>query len=128
MVKYFINDRADCGYNNAIALLQKQHQNPYTMLSSHRKEIKLMQSLKPGDAAVFQRFLNFLIKCQAMEGRSQHNNLNKPEMICMILAKLPLHLQDRRIQNTFFLGRWDSREPALIDLVNFVSSILLKIN
>ena len=43
LVKHFINDRADCGHKNAITLLQKQYENPHTMLSSYRKEIKLMQ-------------------------------------------------------------------------------------
>ena len=64
-VKHFINDRADCGYKNAIALLQKQCGNPHTMLSSYRKEIKLMQPLNPGDAAAFRKLLNFQIKCQS---------------------------------------------------------------
>ena len=62
LVKHFINDRADCGYKNAIVLLQMQFGNPHTMLSSYRKEIKLMPPLKPGDAAVFQKLFNFLIK------------------------------------------------------------------
>ena len=39
-------------------------------------------------------------------------------MICMILAKLPLHLQDRWNRNTLFLRRKGSREPTLIDLDN----------
>ena len=38
----------------------------------------------------------------------------------MILAKLPLHLQDRWNQNTLLLRRRDSREPTFIDLANFV--------
>ena len=42
-VKHFINDRVDCGYKNAIALLQKQYGNRHTLLSSYRKEIKLIQ-------------------------------------------------------------------------------------
>ena len=36
----------------------------------------------------------------------------------MILAKLPLHLQDRWNRNTLFLRRKGSREPTLIDLDN----------
>ena len=32
LVKHFINDRADCGYKNDIALLQKQYGNIHTML------------------------------------------------------------------------------------------------
>ena len=46
------------------------------MLSSYRKEIKLMQPLKPGDAAAFQRLFNFLIKCQTMGVGSKHNPLD----------------------------------------------------
>ena len=49
LVKDFINDRADCGYKNVIALLQKQYGNPH-IFSSYRKVIKLIQPLKPGDA------------------------------------------------------------------------------
>ena len=57
LVKHFINDRADCGYKNAIAFLQKQYGNPHTMFSSYRNEIKLMQPLKAGDAAAFEKLL-----------------------------------------------------------------------
>ena len=94
--KNFINDRAHCGCKNTIVLLQKQYGNPHIMLSSHRKEIKWMQPLKPGVAAAFQRLFNFLIKCQTVGVGSKHNPLDTPEMICMILAKLPPHLQARQ--------------------------------
>ena len=57
LVKHSINDRADF-YKNAIALLQKQYGNRHTLLSSYRKEIKLMQPLKPEDAAGFWRLFN----------------------------------------------------------------------
>ena len=97
LVKNFVSDRAVCGYKNAIALLQKQYGNLHTMLSSYGKEIKLMQPLKPGDAAAFQRLFNFLIKCQTMRVGSKYNPLDTPEMICIISVKLPLHLQDRWI-------------------------------
>ena len=120
LVKHFINDIADCGYKNAIALLQNQYGNPNTMLSSYRKEIKLMQPLKPGDAAAFRKLLSFLIKCHTMRVGIKHNPLDIPEIICMILAKLPLHLQDRWNRNTLLLRRRDSRQTTLIDLANFV--------
>ena len=84
LVKHFINDRADCCYKNAIALLQKLYGNPHTMLSSYRKEIKLIQPLKAGDAAAFQKLFNFLIRYQTVRVGSKHNPLGTPEMICMI--------------------------------------------
>ena len=117
LVKHFIND---CCYKNAVAFLQKKYGNPHTMLSSNRKEIELVQPLKPGDAAAYRKLFNFLIKCQAMRVGSKYNLLDTPEMICMILEKPPLHLQDRWNRNTLLLRRRDSREPTLIDLTNFV--------
>ena len=98
------------------------------MLPSNRNEIKLMQPLKPGDATAFQRLLNFLIKCQTMGVGSKHNPLDTPEMICMILAKLPLHLQDRWNRNTLLLRRMDSRGPTLMGLANFVEDEMKLVN
>ena len=93
--KNLVNDRTDCGYKNAKALLQKQYRNPHTILSSNRKMIKLMEPLKLEHVPACRRLFNFLNKYQTMGVGSQHNPLDTPEMICMILAKLPLHLQDR---------------------------------
>ena len=87
-----------------------------------------MKPLKPGDAATFRRLFNFLIKCQTMGVGSKHNPLDTPEVICMILAKLPLNLQDRWNRNTLLLRRNDSREPTLIDLANFVEDEMTLVN
>ena len=59
---------------------------------------------------------------------SKHNLLDTSETICMILAKLPLHLQDKWNQNTLLLRRRDSREPTLIDLSNFVEDEMTLVN
>ena len=77
-----------------------------------------MQPLKLGDAAAFWKLFNFLIKCQTVRVGSKQNPLATPDMICMILAKLPRHLQDRWNRSTL-LRRKDSREATLIDLANF---------
>ena len=98
------------------------------MLPSNRKETELVQPLKPVDAAAYRKLFNFLIKCQAMRVGSKYNLLDTPEMICMILAKPPLHLQDRWNRNTLLLRRRDSREPTLIDLTNFVVDEMTLVN
>ena len=59
---------------------------------------------------------------------NKHNPLDTPEMICMILAKLPLHLEDRWNRNTLLLRRKDSREPTLIDLANFIEDDMTLVN
>ena len=53
---------------------------------------------------------------------SQHNLLNTPELICVVLAKLSLHLQDRWNLNTLFSRRWHSKKPTLVDLANFIEN------
>ena len=81
------------------------------MLSSCRKEIKLIQPLKFGGISEIVQFPDQM-----------------SEMICMILAKLPLHLEDRWNQNTLLLRRKDSREPTLIDLANFIEDDMTLVN
>ena len=46
----------------------------------------------------------------------------------MILAKLPLHLQDRWNQNTLLLSRKDLREPTFIGLAKFVEDEMTLVN
>ena len=87
-----------------------------------------MQPLKSGDATAFRKLFNFLIKCQTVRVGSKLNPLDTPEVICMILAKLQLHLQDRWNRNTPLLRRRDSRESTLIDLDNFVEDEMTLVN
>ena len=83
-------------------------------------EIKHMSPIKPGDISAFRKLFNFLIKYQSLSRSSQNNPLDTPEIICMILPKLPVHLQDRWKRNTLKMRRMHSREPQLFDLANFV--------
>ena len=94
LVKPLIHDRPGCGFANAMRILEKQYGNPHKLLESHRKDIKQMTKIKPGDAAAYRRLFNFLIKCQSLEYGSQ-NPLDTPDVICMILAKILGYLQDR---------------------------------
>ena len=90
----FINDRPDYGYNNAMAVLHRQYGNPHTLLASYRREVRQMAPLKAGDATAFKKLFNFLIKCQTIEVDGRYNPLDTPEIICMVLSKLLVHLQD----------------------------------
>ena len=50
LVKYFIHNRPDVGYTNAINLLEKHYDNSHRLLTSYRRKIKQMSKVKPGDA------------------------------------------------------------------------------
>ena len=88
LVKPFIHYRPECGLRNALRCLEKQYGNPHKLLASYRKELKHMTKIKPGDAAAYRRLCNFVTKCQILEYGNQ-NSLDTPDVICMILAKVP---------------------------------------
>ena len=108
-------------------LLQKQYGNPHKVLASYRKEIKQMAKIKPGDAAAYRRLFNSLIKCQSLEYGSQ-NPLDTPDVICMILVKIPGYLQDRWNRNVQKIRKTEMREPGLIDLTNFIEDEMVLVN
>ena len=120
LVKHFINDKPEQGYRNAMELLRRQYGNPHRLLAAYKMEMKHMSPIKPGDISAFRKLFNFLIKFQSLSRTSQNNPLDTPEIICMILYKLPVHLQDRWNRNTLKMRRMHSREPRLFDLANFV--------
>ena len=67
LIKNFINNRPEYGYNNTIAMLHKQYGNPHALLSSYRKELRQMVPRETGNTTAFRKLFNFLIKCQTNE-------------------------------------------------------------
>ena len=126
LIKNFINDRPEYGYNNAMAVLRRQYGNPHTLLSSYRREVRQMIPLKAGDATAFRKLFNFLIKCQTIEFDGHYNPLDTPEIICMVLSQLPLHLQDRWNRHTLQLRRKFSKEPSFENSYLIISKFLFK--
>ena len=128
LVKNFIHDRPDVGYTNAMNLLEKQYGDPHRLLASYRREIKQMSKIKSGDAVAFRRLFNFLIKCQTMSYGTSKNPLDSPDVICMIISKVPGHLQDRWNRNALRIRRTETREPELLDLTNFIEDEMILVS
>ena len=55
----------------------------------------MMVPLKAGDVTAFRKLFKFLIKCQTIKVDGYYNPLDTSEIICSVLSKLPVHLQDR---------------------------------
>ena len=47
LIKNFINDRPEYGYNNAMTILHRQYGNPHTLLSSYKREVRQMGMQQP---------------------------------------------------------------------------------
>ena len=93
LVKPFIHDNSKYDYENAMKLLERQYGNPSKLLVCYRNEKKKqMTKIKPGDAAVFRRLFNFLIKCRSLQYGNNENRLDTADVIFMILSKVPRFL------------------------------------
>ena len=109
-------------------LLEKQYEDPHRLLASYRREMKQMFKIKSGDAVAFRRLFNFLIKRQTLSYGTSKNRLDSPDVTCMILSKVPGHLQDKWNRNTFRIRRTETREPELLDLSNFIEDEIILVN
>ena len=109
-------------------LLEKQSGDPHSLLASYRWVIKQVSKIKPGDAIAFRRLFNFLIKCQTMNYGTSKNPLDSSDIICMILSKVPGHLQDRWNRNVLIIRRTETREPGQLDLTYFTEDEMILVN
>ena len=66
LIKHFIQHPPELGYQNALTLLEKQYGDPFKIMSSYNKEIKLRPEVRDGDAAGYKNYYNFLLKCQTI--------------------------------------------------------------
>ena len=96
VIKHCIQLPNDKGYKYAKSLLEKTYGNPHKILSSYRNEVKDWAQVKFGDAKAFPKFFNFLLKCESISNNQHWNALDTPEILCMLISKLPGVLMDRR--------------------------------
>ena len=95
MIKYCVQEPPTMGYQHAKKILVEKYGNPYHVMVEYRKEIKAWPIIRSGDAEGYQRFYNFLRKCESITQSAQWNQLDTPDVICMLLAKLPGHTRDK---------------------------------
>ena len=82
-----------------------------------------MNKIRAGDVVAYRQLFNFLIKCQSLDHLlSSASSLDSPDVICVILEKVPFHLQDswnRRVQK---IRQTQMGDTGLIDLANFIEN------
>ena len=54
--------------------------------------------------------------------------INNPDVICMLISKLPTYLQDRWNRKVCKLRRSDERESELVDLIEMVDEETILVN
>ena len=81
MINHCVQQPAAVGYDNDKKLLQQKYGDRYSIMSMYRKEIKTWPQLKNGDGGSFQKFYNFLVKCESITKLREWNPLDTPDVI-----------------------------------------------
>ena len=116
------------GYSTAKGLLRKRYGDPHIILSSYRREVRSWPKLKFGDAKGFREFYNFLVKCDRAAKEQNWNAINTPDVICMLVSKLPNGLIDRWNRTAYNIRKRHDREQNLSDLIAFVDEETTLVN
>ena len=98
MIKYCAQQPTAFGYDNVKELLEKKYRNWYNIISMYRKEIKSWPQLKNDDGSNLLKFYNFLLKCESITESREWNPRDTPDMICILLFKLPRKIRDKWFQ------------------------------
>ena len=89
-------------------------------MAAYRKKIKFWTQLKPEDGTAYMKFYNFLLKCESATLGQSWNVLDTPEMMCLVLSKLPGNTREKWDRNFMNIRRIHLREPDFADIIHFV--------
>ena len=90
-------------------------------LGSYCKEIKQWPQTKAVDADAYRRLQNSLVKCENIDHLQIWSVLNTPDIICMLLSKLPGSVRDKWSRKVLTIQRRGNRESEMADFIHFVN-------
>ena len=128
MIKHCLQEPSYIGYTHAQGLLRQRYGDPHIVLASYRKEVRNWPKLTFGDAKGFRLFFNFLVKCDGVAREQNWNAINTPDVICMLVSKLPNALIDRWNRIAYNIRKKHECEPNLSDLIEFVDQETTLVN
>ena len=128
MIKPCLQEPSYTGYTHAQGLLRQRYGDPHIVLTSYRKEVRNWPKLTFGDAKGFRLFFNFLVKCDGVAREQNWNAINTPDVICMLVSKLPNALIDRWNRIAYNIRKKHECEPNLSDLIEFIDQETTLVN
>ena len=111
----------ELGFKTAKRLLHGRYGDPHQITAAYQNQIKKWPQIKPGDSDAYRKFQNFLIKCENIDQIQGWNVLNTPDVVCMLVSKLPGSGRDRWSRRVLVIRRKNKREPDMMDFIQFVN-------
>ena len=90
----------------------------HVILSTYRKEVRNWPKLKLGDTKGFRKFYNFPVKCEDVSKKLLQNVINIPDILCILVSKLPNGLIDRWNRTVYNIRKRQECGPSLIEFVD----------
>ena len=128
LINHCIQLLSNEGFKYAKYLLGKVYGNLHKILATYRKEIKQWPQIKFGDARAFLKFHTFLLKCRNMSFNQRWNALDSPDILCMLISKLPRGIMERWNRKVLNIRRCQEREPTLNDMTDFIEEETILMN
>ena len=120
LINHCIQFPSNEGFKYAKYLLEKVYGNSHKITASYRKEIKQWSQFKFADASAFQKFYTFLVKCWSISFNRRWNALDSPDILCMLISKLPGGIMERWKWKVLNIRRYQVRETILDDMTDFI--------
>ena len=120
MIQHCVQQLPSVGYKNAKKMLDQKYGNPYNIMGNYKKEIKSWPQIRNGDGESYQKFYNFLLKCETITQAKEWNPLDPPDVICMLLSKLPGVIRDKWVRVVTNVRRKKEREATLRDFIGSI--------
>ena len=105
LINHCIQLPSNEGFKYAKFLLEEVYGNP-------QKLIKQWPQIKFGDARAFRKFHTFLLKCRTMSFNQRWNASDSPDILCMLISKLPGEIMERWNRKVLNIRRCQVGEPT----------------
>ena len=98
MIQHCVQQPTTVGYKNAKKSLDQKYENPYKIRGVYRKGIKSWPQIRNGEGGSYQKFYNFLLKCESITQAREWNPSDTLDVICMFLSKLSGVIRDKWVR------------------------------
>lgn len=109
-------------------MLKKRYGYPRIVLASYPMEVRNWLKLKFDYGNRFRMFYNFLVKYDGEVREHCWNAVNTPDILCMLVSKLPNGLIDKWNIAVYNIHKNHVCEPSLSDLTEFMDQETTLVN
>ena len=109
----------DC-FTKAMELLDSEYGGKLKVARAFIKQLKEMEYVKGADAESWKKLYRLLLNCKTYKSTGNLNELDRPDIISIVVTKLDTQFQDRWASVVEKIERTQSREVTFDDLLKFV--------